>query len=79
VSYESLDRQKKLILIVLLGELLVVFETGRRQGHIHAELPEFQHSAWVYFPISVMEHGVEPLPPVAPFCVGARISADEHG
>jgi len=64
---------------VLLGELLVVFETGRRQAQIHAELLEFQHSVRVYLPISVMEQGGEPLPLVAPFCVGARISADEHG
>ena len=77
--YESLVRRKKLFLIVLLGELLVVFKTGKRQVQIHAELPELQHCARLYFPISDMEHGVEPLPPVAPFCVGARISADEHG
>jgi hypothetical protein len=30
---------------VLQGELLVVFEIGRRQAKIHAELPELQHSA----------------------------------
>ena len=78
-SYESLVRRKKLFLIVLLGELLVVFTTSKRQAQILAELPELQHCARIYFPISAMEHGVEPLPPVAPFCVGARISADEHG